>query len=124
MNGAMVAGGCVTIYGISTMVWDVTSLFINLTPASTGVVVIFFYYYGIIIQIPISIIILSLYINSIQQLFEFNILSICSIRLLWFHRRYGDIISLCWFIVLYRTCLLYTSPSPRDRQKSRMPSSA
>ena len=26
-------------------------------------------------------------------------------------RRYGD-------------CLLYTSPSPRDRQKSRMPSSA
>ena len=25
---------------------------------------------------------------------------------------------------MYRTCLLYTSPSPRDRQKSRMPSSA
>ena len=25
---------------------------------------------------------------------------------------------------LYRRCLLYTSPSPRDRQKSRMPSSA
>ena len=25
---------------------------------------------------------------------------------------------------LVRTCLLYTSPSPRDRQKSRMPSSA
>ena len=25
---------------------------------------------------------------------------------------------------LYLTCLLYTSPSPRDRQKSRMPSSA
>ena len=24
----------------------------------------------------------------------------------------------------YRGCLLYTSPSPRDRQKSRMPSSA
>ena len=24
----------------------------------------------------------------------------------------------------YNTCLLYTSPSPRDRQKSRMPSSA
>ena len=23
-----------------------------------------------------------------------------------------------------RACLLYTSPSPRDRQKSRMPSSA
>ena len=25
---------------------------------------------------------------------------------------------------IYRDCLLYTSPSPRDRQKSRMPSSA
>ena len=27
-----------------------------------------------------------------------------------------------WFN--YNVCLLYTSPSPRDRQKSRMPSSA
>ena len=26
--------------------------------------------------------------------------------------------------MLFHTCLLYTSPSPRDRQKSRMPSSA
>ena len=26
--------------------------------------------------------------------------------------------------ILPNTCLLYTSPSPRDRQKSRMPSSA
>ena len=25
---------------------------------------------------------------------------------------------------MYASCLLYTSPSPRDRQKSRMPSSA
>ena len=25
---------------------------------------------------------------------------------------------------MFKTCLLYTSPSPRDRQKSRMPSSA
>ena len=25
---------------------------------------------------------------------------------------------------LYEDCLLYTSPSPRDRQKARMPSSA
>ena len=27
-------------------------------------------------------------------------------------------------LTLFQTCLLYTSPSPRDRQKSRMPSSA
>ena len=26
--------------------------------------------------------------------------------------------------IIFCTCLLYTSPSPRDRQKSRMPSSA
>ena len=30
----------------------------------------------------------------------------------------------CLFHVPYSCCLLYTSPSPRDRQKSRMPSSA
>ena len=28
------------------------------------------------------------------------------------------------FVLRFYTCLLYTSPSPRDRQKSRMPSSA
>ena len=28
------------------------------------------------------------------------------------------------FNIEYVVCLLYTSPSPRDRQKSRMPSSA
>ena len=29
-----------------------------------------------------------------------------------------------WRVEEYIDCLLYTSPSPRDRQKSRMPSSA
>ena len=29
-----------------------------------------------------------------------------------------------WAVKLFQDCLLYTSPSPRDRQKSRMPSSA
>ena len=29
-----------------------------------------------------------------------------------------------WVVTKYDDCLLYTSPSPRDRQKSRMPSSA
>ena len=28
------------------------------------------------------------------------------------------------YVALVKPCLLYTSPSPRDRQKSRMPSSA
>ena len=29
-----------------------------------------------------------------------------------------------WITFHYQTCLLYTSPSPRDRTRSRMPSSA
>ena len=32
--------------------------------------------------------------------------------------------SLETFLTILNACLLYTSPSPRDRQKSRMPSSA
>src|SRR5678810_1025370 len=34
------------------------------------------------------------------------------------HGKYNE------FIYTHNSCLLYTSPSPRDRQKSRMPSSA
>ena len=34
----------------------------------------------------------------------------------------GRVSGFFWY--LYHVCLLYTSPSPRDRQKSRMPSSA
>ena len=34
-----------------------------------------------------------------------------------------DKLGRCFSSTFY-TCLLYTSPSPRDRQKSRMPSSA
>ena len=29
-----------------------------------------------------------------------------------------------WFFMLWWACLLYTSPSPRDVEESRMPSSA
>ena len=37
-----------------------------------------------------------------------------------------DLLNLLFFLflLLYITCLLYTSPSPRDRTRSRMPSSA
>ena len=38
---------------------------------------------------------------------------------------YGAVTEYNWHdTAFYDTCLLYTSPSPRDRQKSRMPSSA
>ena len=42
-------------------------------------------------------------------------------------RKYGAVDSadrIATFDIGGATCLLYTSPSPRDRQKSRMPSSA
>ena len=39
-------------------------------------------------------------------------------------KEYTDIYRINPEQVLYMGCLLYTSPSPRDRQKSRMPSSA
>ena len=38
--------------------------------------------------------------------------------------RAGDIVHIAYGYGLFTGCLLYTSPSPRDRQKSRMPSSA
>ena len=48
-----------------------------------------------------------------------------------FSKRYGEILRpflqkgiACVATDLPGHCLLYTSPSPRDRQKSRMPSSA
>ena len=40
----------------------------------------------------------------------------------------GDLVILggyiAYFMYLYGICLLYTSPSPRDKRQSRMPSSA
>ena len=43
----------------------------------------------------------------------------------WLKARIGEGLSISQALTLLsRPCLLYTSPSPRDRQKSRMPSSA
>ena len=36
----------------------------------------------------------------------------------------GDVNDIGTFFIQLKTCLLYTSPSPRDRTRSRMPSSA
>ena len=55
------------------------------------------------ISLPPKVVILKLQINTqILDRFRYNFNTICQIN----------------------SCLLYTSPSPRDRQKSRMPSSA
>ena len=36
----------------------------------------------------------------------------------------SSILSCAYELDIYKSCLLYTSPSPRDRTRSRMPSSA
>ena len=50
-----------------------------------------------------------------------NVLSNIVLFLSIFHLAMADLL---WITYIYVSCLLYTSPSPRDRQKSRMPSSA
>ena len=42
----------------------------------------------------------------------------------WFWESVEKDIGIVWDIPYTKTCLLYTSPSPRDRTRSRMPSSA
>ena len=49
------------------------------------------------------------------------------VRILGLHDRDEETIpsdQLPWAQVMYPVCLLYTSPSPRDKRQSRMPSSA
>ena len=44
-----------------------------------------------------------------------------------YNEQYGGILNIIGFVqsfALLFTCLLYTSPSPRDKRQSRMPSSA
>ena len=45
-------------------------------------------------------------------------------RVRYLTEKYGVQAGSILVITFTRACLLYTSPSPRDRQKSRMPSSA
>ena len=69
--------------------------------------------FNIIISIlPISLLVLSLLLYPVLNVF--------------FHGFTKWTISGTTFIGLgnYKDCLLYTSPSPRDRTRSRMPSSA
>ena len=40
------------------------------------------------------------------------------------YRAYADALAGMPNLVCYAVCLLYTSPSPRDKRQSRMPSSA
>ena len=54
----------------------------------------------------------TIYVNGVDATFDYNINPVSS-----------DEVPL-WIGNLTGSCLLYTSPSPRDRQKSRMPSSA
>ena len=51
-----------------------------------------------------------------------SILILAQAAALWFRERFA--VAALLVVTMIDICLLYTSPSPRDRQKSRMPSSA
>ena len=53
-------------------------------------------------------------INSLSKLINMSAVN--------FYVLEGD--KIIGFVICFRDCLLYTSPSPRDRTRSRMPSSA
>ena len=59
-------------------------------------------------------------LDSLTDFVSFGIAPVFIIYF-WELKNYGKI---GWAITLIYSCLLYTSPSPRDRTRSRMPSSA
>ena len=65
--------------------------------------------------------------STMQMARTLPFLGLVPLFILWFGIGEFTKIALIAFATtfpMYLTCLLYTSPSPRDRQKSRMPSSA
>ena len=63
--------------------------------------------------------------QNIQTVLIANVIILIPMVLILLQPDAGTFIVFTSFLfVMYRDCLLYTSPSPRDRQKSRMPSSA
>ena len=57
--------------------------------------------------------------NEIKELFRSNGFSILKEKKIQIEKAEAE-----KFYKVHETCLLYTSPSPRDRTRSRMPSSA
>ena len=78
-------------------------------------------------QISLANLMMNFHMNKSTELEEDMVrhMILNSIRMYrtMFKDEYGEIV-LAYDSKHYWSCLLYTSPSPRDRQKSRMPSSA
>ena len=82
------------------------------------------------IALRISAIVMMIYLAVI------SVMLVMGHRVLWmvgnllFVLIYGYLIGMTYrnhtriALILYNVCLLYTSPSPRDKRQSRMPSSA
>ena len=63
-------------------------------------------------------------INATLPLMAIQVVALTYILNSLFFKPVGNVVEKREKFVSNNICLLYTSPSPRDRQKSRMPSSA
>eukprot|EP00828_Plagiopyla_frontata_P010068 TRINITY_DN15261_c0_g1_i1.p2 TRINITY_DN15261_c0_g1~~TRINITY_DN15261_c0_g1_i1.p2 ORF type:complete len:200 (+),score=36.48 TRINITY_DN15261_c0_g1_i1:116-715(+) len=69
--------------------------------------------------------IINFWVRFVKQLKIISNKQIQQEKILQYSNQFSILINLiCQKLRLSKDCLLYTSPSPRDRQKSRMPSSA
>ena len=84
------------------------------------------YAYGYLLPLPMAISFylfgFSLFTASLPFIIAY-VLLILLIYLICL-KFFSELISFSTALIASFSCLLYTSPSPRDRQKSRMPSSA
>ena len=83
--------------------------------------ILFGRFHPLIIHLPIGFIILGILIEINKKNFKW---SNDALTFIFFWATITGIFSIISGFLQYQNCLLYTSPSPRDRTRSRMPSSA
>ena len=91
-------------------------------PMLVALIILFIglYFRGLILWISLALALLYLYIFDRESIVTLVIYGFTASLLIAGYLRIKKGLKL----TESRVCLLYTSPSPRDRQKSRMPSSA
>ena len=80
--------------------------------------------HGSLMMSAVSMSFLEFQWNNLQDRNSYFLQYYVAIFFFWFVDFWSTVITTVIAMGLSMFCLLYTSPSPRDRQKSRMPSSA